>query len=161
MPGDLVLLDDNATDTGRCASTTDAVAAAPPSLQHGKDDVLGADSSPSASGLAAARGTDTPSGVGDVVVSCAAETETAASEPNRPGAGSPRSNKGVVSVLTREVMDSFASQGVTPRDLLRRVVLPLAGTSVQYPHHGVSVATHLCIHLHCCEHNCFSVLRVV
>lgn len=44
-----------------------------------------------------------------------------------------------VGVLTSEMMQTFASEGITPRDLLlRRVVLPLAGTSILYPLHGVS-----------------------
>lgn len=139
VPGDLVLLDG------------DVAASSPP--EGGKDDVPGAESCPSGSGVDAAPSTIEPSGVGgesargDVVVSCPAEMETAAAvavaadEPSKPAPDSPRS-KGPVSVLTREVMERFASEGVTVRDLLKRVVLPLAGTSVQYPHHGVSLATH-------------------
>ena len=144
VPGDLVLPDDNATDTDDCAGTTGTVVTAPPPPEDGKEDVGGAEISPSGSGVDAAGGTDNkPSGVGDGVVSCPVEPETAAaSEPSRPGADRPRS-KGAVSVLTREAMDRFASQGVTPGDLLRRVVLPLAGTSVQYPHHGVRFAMRL------------------
>ncbi|CAB1097592.1 unnamed protein product [Ectocarpus sp. CCAP 1310/34] len=45
--------------------------------------------------------------------------------------------RGLVTVLTSEAIQAFASEGVTPRDLLRRVVLPLAGTSVQYPLHQI------------------------
>eukprot|EP00752_Nemacystus_decipiens_P009680 g8649.t1 len=136
-PDDLVLLDDNATGTG----STDAVVAAPPSAADEKDDVLGTERSSSASGVHSAGRTSIPSYVGDGVVSCPAEMKTAAAaaaagETNTPGADSRRS-KGAVCVLTQEVVDAYASQGVTARDLLRRVVLPLAGTSVQYPHHGV------------------------
>ncbi|CAM9503668.1 unnamed protein product [Ectocarpus sp. 4 AP-2014] len=43
--------------------------------------------------------------------------------------------RGLVAALTSEAIQAFASEGVTPRDLLRRVVLPLAGTSIQYPLH--------------------------
>lgn len=44
-----------------------------------------------------------------------------------------------VGVLTSEMMETFASEGIMPRDLLlRRVVLPLAGTSILYPLHEVS-----------------------
>lgn len=43
-----------------------------------------------------------------------------------------------VGVLTSEMMEAFASEGITPRELLlRRVVLPLVGTSILYPLHGV------------------------
>lgn len=43
-----------------------------------------------------------------------------------------------VGVLTSEMMEAFASEGITPRELLlRRVVLPLAGTSILYPLHEV------------------------
>ncbi|CAM9776856.1 unnamed protein product, partial [Ectocarpus sp. 13 AM-2016] len=47
--------------------------------------------------------------------------------------------RGLVTVLTSEAIQAFASEGVTPRDLLRRVVLPLAGTSIQYPLHQVGM----------------------
>ncbi|CBN73915.1 conserved unknown protein [Ectocarpus siliculosus] len=45
--------------------------------------------------------------------------------------------RGLVTALTSETIQAFASEGVTPRDLLRRVVLPLAGTSIQYPLHQI------------------------
>ncbi|CAM9207029.1 unnamed protein product [Scytosiphon promiscuus] len=46
--------------------------------------------------------------------------------------------RGTVTVLTREMIDeAFASEGVTPRDLLRRVALPLPGTSIKYPTHEI------------------------
>lgn len=52
-----------------------------------------------------------------------------------PGSGV----KEVVMVLTKEKMDSLALEGVTAEELLRRVVLPLPGRSVQYPSHQVGI----------------------
>lgn len=50
------------------------------------------------------------------------------------------SNRGgqSVVVLTKAAIDEAAAKGITPRDLLRRVVLPLPGTSISYPSHEVS-----------------------
>lgn len=165
VPGDLVLLDDNTVGTGTATATgtADSGVTTPRPPQDGKDDVPGAEttSTPSASsGLGeAGGGTSEPSGVGgggargDGVSSGPAkktakrtaktakrlaERAAAAGETSKAAAGSGQT-KAAVTVLTREAMESFASQGVTARELLRRVVLPLAGTSVQYPHHGVSL----------------------
>lgn len=160
VPGDLLLPDDNG------AGTTYGGVTAPRPPEDGKD-VLGAESTPSSSELDKAGGINDPSGVGgggargDGAISGPAKTAAAtatakAGEPSRPAAVSGRA-KGAVCVLTREMMESLASQGVTPRDLLRRVVLPLAGTSVQYPHHGVSLAADL----RSLQNLTFSVLRAV
>lgn len=43
----------------------------------------------------------------------------------------------VVTVLTKEKMDNLLLEGVTAEELLRQVVLPLPGRSVQYPSHQV------------------------
>lgn len=143
VPGDLVLLDGDAAATALGTGTTDASVAVAGSPSDGKDDVSGAESIPPASAVVgAAGGTNEPSGADggkaplDGIVSAAA---AAAGEPSRDAGAisSGGRGKGAVSVLTREVMESFASRGVTPGDLLRSVVLPLAGTSVQYPQHGV------------------------
>lgn len=48
-----------------------------------------------------------------------------------------RGGQGVV-LLTKAAIDEAAAEGVTPRDLLRRVVLPMPGTSISYPSHEVS-----------------------
>jgi len=65
----------------------------------------------------------------------------AGQQPGRPAAAVGGGGKGAaVSVLTREMIDTLASEGVTPRDLLRRVVLPLVGTSVKYPLHEVPLS---------------------
>ena len=130
VPGDLVLLDDNATGTG----ISDPAVRASPSRKPRKDRVPGAVGSHSAARVDAAGGTNEPSGVGDGVVSSPAAATVG---------GPSRSTAKAVTVLTPEAMDDFASQGITARDLLRRVVLPLAGTSVQYPHHEVRFATHV------------------
>eukprot|EP00904_Undaria_pinnatifida_P002812 jgi/Undpi1/12531/HiC_scaffold_6.g02200.m1 len=42
-----------------------------------------------------------------------------------------------VTVLTQAAIDEAAAGGDTPRELLRRVVLPLPGTSISYPSHEV------------------------
>lgn len=47
--------------------------------------------------------------------------------------------RGLVTILTSEAIQAFAAEGVKPRDLLRRVVLPLAGTSIKYPLHQVGL----------------------
>lgn len=54
--------------------------------------------------------------------------------------GSPNRGGQRVEVLTKAAIDEAAALGVTPRDLLRRVVLPLPGTSISYPSHEVSTA---------------------
>ncbi|CAM9613535.1 unnamed protein product, partial [Ectocarpus sp. 12 AP-2014] len=65
--------------------------------------------------------------------------ETGGGNTGRESAGSSSvasgRGRGLVTALTSEAIQAFASEGVTPRDLLRRVVLPLAGTSIQYPLH--------------------------
>lgn len=59
-------------------------------------------------------------------------------ESNCNSSAANQRGRGTVMVLTREMMDeAFASEGSTSRDLMRRVVLPLAGTSIKYPTHEV------------------------
>lgn len=43
------------------------------------------------------------------------------------------SRKGAVQVLTVSAIEAFVSEGVTPEELMGRVVLPLPGTAVEYP----------------------------
>ncbi|CAM9420906.1 unnamed protein product, partial [Hapterophycus canaliculatus] len=50
--------------------------------------------------------------------------------------------KGAVTILTREMINEFASEGITSKNLMRRVVLPLAGTSIKYPTHEIGAMYH-------------------
>lgn len=45
--------------------------------------------------------------------------------------------RGLVTVLKEEDIEAFTKNGVTPEELLRRVVMPLPGTAVDYPTHQV------------------------
>lgn len=58
-------------------------------------------------------------------------------EDTRRGHNSTASMKETVSILTAQDMEAFASEGVTSEDLFRQVVLPLPGTTVEYPTHQV------------------------
>lgn len=56
----------------------------------------------------------------------------------KEGGGGASAREGV-RVLTAQDMEAFSREGVTAEALFARVVLPLPGTSVQYPAHKVSV----------------------
>ncbi|CAM9172048.1 unnamed protein product [Ectocarpus fasciculatus] len=160
VPGDLILPADDCAATGDIDETSPAFPGAVSALSVS----AGTGDSPSSSGAARApvtredgenKGSSPEMHVDGLLSDTTAEAgdgakgsgrEAGDSHNDRASAGS-RSvanggGKGLVTALTSEAVQAFASEGVTPKDLLRRVVLPLAGTSIKYPLHQIGRMYH-------------------